>query len=79
MDEGEEGGLIKLREENEMLRGELEILRKEYTIELIIGSMREEEKEDNKSIAEAYGLATEEKRRQKSMRRTGKAKEIKRK
>ena len=58
-DEG--GGLPKLREENEMIREELEIHREAYAIELIIGSTREEEEEDDQSIAEVYGLATEEK------------------
>ena len=47
-----------------MLRGEIEILRKAYAIEVILFGMREEEKEDNKSISEVFGLATEEKEKE---------------
>ena len=57
----EEGGRCKLKEENETLKEELAILRKAYTIERIIGNMREDGMEDDQPIAELYGLATEEK------------------
>ena len=75
----EEEGMCKLKEENETLKEELAILKKAYAIERIIGNMREKEIEDNQSIAELCGLATEEKKRQRYMKKTGKAKPIKRK
>ena len=56
--------MAKFREEKRILKDEIEALRKEYAIEMLLNWKNEEEKEDNSSIADVYVLATEEKKKQ---------------